>query len=92
MVTINPHYYRDRAEELRRHLFKWGRRLSDFTPDEQAEFMNQTTGVPIVQTNTVLLDRINHLQAELNYTRKKLDTHMDYRKKKEPGFLGPVSL
>jgi hypothetical protein len=73
-MRINPKYWQDRQEELRRYDFKMGRQLRDLLPDVQILPVIQT---PRQEDSTPLYNRINQLQAELNFTRNKLNEHLD---------------
>lgn len=76
-MRVNPNYWKERQEELRRYDFKMGRQLRDLLPEPEP-IPDQSILKEIPQS--VLIDKINRLQAELVYTRKKLDEHLDTHK------------
>jgi hypothetical protein len=77
-MRINPKYWQDRQEELRRYDFKMGRQLRSLSPDEQILPLNNT---PRQEDSTPLFNRLNQIQAELNFTRNKLNEHLDKEQK-----------
>jgi hypothetical protein len=77
-MRINPKYWQERQEELRRYDFKMGRQLGSLSPDVQILPMDN---IPKSEDYPPLYNRINQLQAELNFTLNKLNEHLDAQRK-----------
>jgi hypothetical protein len=77
-MRINPKYWQERQKELRDYDFKMGRQLRDLLPAPESKpevFYQDKEILP-----ATFIERVNQLQAELNFTRNKLNGHMDAKK------------